>query len=115
MYFVVFQPCKDGPCNKGLCLPINDTSHRCICPKGYIINSTGGCTEDICSNDPCGPGVCLPNGTGSYYCECPEGYISLDYHCSAMQIGSTGAVRNLRNYNRMHCPLQIVQPLLPAL
>ena len=95
IYFAVLQPCKDAPCHKGLCLPVNDTSHRCICPEGHTINSTGACVEDVCSGTPCDPGLCLTNGTDSYYCTCPEGYESFGSHCNAVQSESTGIVRNL--------------------
>ena len=89
----MFQPCKDSPCNKGLCLPVNDTSHRCICPEGYIINSTGACAKDVCSGSPCGAGSCLPNGTGGYYCECSKGYESVGGNpCNAIQSDNTGTI-----------------------
>ena len=93
---LVLQPCKDTPCNKGLCLPVSDTSHRCICPEGYTIDSTGGaCIKDVCSGTPCDPGLCLPNGTDNYYCTCPEGYESFGSHCNAVRSESTGNKRNI--------------------
>lgn len=79
------QPCKDTPCNIGLCLPVNNTSHRCICPEGYIINSIGACIKDVCGNAPCGAGLCLPNGTDGYYCDCPEGFEFDGNYCNALQ------------------------------
>lgn len=77
----VSQPCSGNPCGVGLCLPVNSTSHRCMCLDGYKLDYTKGCVIDPCHGEPCGVGVCLPAGE-SYSCDCPRGYLSDGNQCN---------------------------------